>query len=117
MTKIRGGKQAYDQLLADLQVVKTALRDIDDHAHIVRLVKSMADDGLIAVRSLETLITNVVGPMLERRDRHAVADIAEFERRLHEQEWRIAALETHVAQLELERRGVAVFPDRKQERG
>lgn len=110
MTKVRGGRQAYDQLLADLQIVYAALRDITNHSTSVRLVEGAAEDGTVAVRAAIDLVKEVLGPMLERRDRTFAADIDALTQRM-------SALETRVTQLDLERRGIVPFRDGKQERG
>ena len=110
MTKIRGGKQAYDQLLTDLQVIETALRDAKHYATRAKLVEDVADDGLHAVRVLRDLVRDVIGPMLERRDRAGAHDLEDLI-------GRVAQLEAQVAELLRERRNVVPFPERKQQEG
>jgi hypothetical protein len=109
MTKIRGGRTALDRLIADLQVFRSAARDILDYSTNVRLVEDAARDILCVERDLAAFVNETLEPMLERVERRAPYEVAELERR-------IAALEARVTQLDLERRGVVPFPDRKQER-
>lgn len=108
MTKIRGGRQAYDQALADLQVVETALRDAKSYSTRPKLVEDVADDGLLAVRVLRSLVIDVIGPMLERRERAGAGDLEDLIAR-------VARLESLIAEMQHERRGVTPF--RKHERG
>lgn len=117
MTTIRGGKQLLDELKVIRDLVRDAGRTNVDYPTIVKLVEDTGRDLIHVAADLDRLIERL-SPMLERIERrvapHEVADLA---RQVASQERRIAALEGRVTQLDLERRGVTPFPERKQERG
>lgn len=110
MTKIRGGRQAFEQLLADFQMMRRALSDIRRHSTVASLVEDVADDGLAAAKSADVLINDIIGPMLERRDRAGSRDLADILERL-------AELEVRLADVEREQRALPQLREVKRERG
>ena len=117
MTKTRGGKQLLDELKVIRDLVRDAGRTNTDYPTIAKLVEDTGRDLLHIASDLNGLIERL-SPMLERiEQRIAPQEIADLEVRLTTQDRRIAALESRVTQLDLERRGVTPFRDVKHERG
>ena len=117
MTKIRGGRSLLDDLRAVHDQVREAGHTNIEHATVVRLTEETGRDLLDIARELDRLIV-LLDPLLDRVQQRANArDLLTVKQQLHEHERRMAALEARVTQLDLERRGVTPFPERKQERG